>query len=380
MRKILYISGTRADYGLMRSTLLRIKKDPRLNIEIVATGMHLMNGFGRTINDIKKDNLKIHVIKAVYKNDDRESMSNFIGEFTLKLTEKIKYIKPDIILILGDRAEMLGGAIVGAYLMVPIVHIHGGEVSSTVDEIARHAITKLSHIHLAATRKAAERIIKMGEDPWRVRVVGAPGLEDILHKKLISPKDIAEKYNLDLSRAFLLVIQHPVSIDTKQVSEHMRETMEAVKELGYQAIVVYPNADSGGRGMIKVIEKYRKYPFVQIYKNISRREYLSLMNIADVIVGNSSSAIIEAPSFCLPAVNIGARQEGRERAENIIDVSYNKDEIKRAIEKAVYDTVFKKRAEKCKTSYGNGNTSNKIAQALSKLKINNRLLKKRITY
>ena len=380
MRKILYISGTRADYGLMRQTLIAAKKCRKLNIEVAATGMHLMPEFGRTVNEIKKDGIKTHIVEAVYEYDNKKSMVNFMGRFITILTKKIKNIKPDMILVLGDRPEMLAGAIVGSYLMMPVVHVHGGDISSTVDDLARHAITKLSHVHLTATKRSSERIIKMGEDPRRVFVVGAPGLESILHEVLISGKDIAKKYKLDLSKPILLVVQHPESIYDSKASSHMRETMEAIKELKYQAIVIYPNADSGGRKMIKTIESYRKYPFIRIYKNILRKDYLSLMKIAKVMLGNSSSGIIEAPSFCLPAVNIGSRQKGRERAENIVDVGYDKKEIKRAIEKVICSDLTGRKLKKCKNPYGDGKVSKRIIKELCGVKINNELLQKRMAY
>jgi len=379
-RKILYISGTRADYGLMREALFAIQKHPRLNLEIAVTGMHLMPEFGRTINEIKKDKFKIHRIEAIYRKDTKESMTNFIGECTLKLTKTIKRIRPDIILLLGDRAEMLVGAIVGVYLTIPVAHIHGGEVTSTVDELARQAITKLSHVHFPATKKSAQRIIKIGEDAWRVHVVGAPGLDSILRKKPISLKEIAKKYKLGLSKPILLVLQHPVTAEVENASWQIKETMEAVRESGYQAIVAYPNADPGGREIIKVIEKYRKYPFIKIYKNIPREDYLGLMKVVKVIMGNSSGGIIESPSFHLPTINIGKRQKRRERATNVINVDYKKEEIKKAIQKAIYDKRFREKVKKCKNPYGDGKTGVRIANILSRIKINQKLLEKQITY
>lgn len=380
MRKILYISGTRADYGLIRRTLFRIIEHPELDLEIVVTGMHLMSEFGNTINEIRKDKFKIRKLNAIYGYDNKNSMANFIGEFIIKFTEHIKKIKPDVILVLGDRAEMLAAAIVGTYLAIPVAHIHGGDVTSTVDELARHAITKLAHIHLAATRKAAERIIRMGEDPWRVHTVGAPGLDSILNEKLFSKYRMAKKYYLDLSKPVLLVLQHPVTTELEHAPAQMRETLEAVRELKYQAVVIYPNADPGGREMIKVIERYKKIPFIQIFRSIPYKDYLSLMKAASVIVGNSSSGIIEAPSFCLPAVNIATRQEGREKAKNIVHVDYNKKQIKKAIKKALHHKKFKKPIKKCKNPYGNGQASKRIARILSQVKIDNRLLQKKITY
>lgn len=381
MRKILYISGTRADYGLMREALFAIRRHPKLKVEIAATGMHLMPEFGETINEIRKDNFKIHKIEAIYKEDNKESMANFIGKSIQLLTEKIKKIKPNIILLLGDRGEMLAGAIVGAYLGIPVAHIHGGDITSTVDEISRHAITKLSHLHFAATKNSAERIIKMGEDTSNIFVVGAPGLDSILSNKLISKKEISKKYyNLDLNKPIILVIQHPVTAEINKAVNQIKETMKAIKELGFQSIVIYPNADGGGRKMIKVIEKYRKYPFIQIYKNIPHKDYLSLMNLASVMIGNSSSGIIETPPFHLPVVNIGTRQKGRERAENVIDAAHNKKQIKRAIKKAIYDRKFREKVKKCKNPYGDGMAGIRIANILAKIKINKKLLQKKITY
>ena len=379
-RKILYITGTRADYGLMKSVLREIENHPKLELEVIATGMHLMPEFGMTINEIKKDGFKIHEIAATYEQDNKQSMANFVGKFIQLLTDKVKKIKPDIIMVLGDRGEMLAGVIVGTYLTIPVAHIHGGDISSTVDEIVRHAITKLAHIHFPATEKSAERIIKMGEDPSNVFVVGAPGLDIILNENLIEPTKLSEKYNLDLSEPILLVIQHPVTTEVDDAPTQIRETLEAISELRYQTILIYPNADAGGRNMIKVIKEYEKHPFIKIFKNIPYKEYLSLMNIASVMVGNSSSGIIEAPSFGLPVVNIGTRQEGRQRAENVIDVDYDKEQIKAAIKKALYDEVFKEKVRNCNNPYGDGKAGVRIADILSKIKIDTNLLQKKITY
>ena len=379
-RKILYITGTRADYGLMKSVLKEIEKHPKLELEIVATGMHFMEEFGMTINEIKKDGFKIHEIDATYEEDNKESMPNFIGKFIQLLTKKVNEIKPDIILLLGDRGEMLAGAIVGAYLTITVAHLHGGEITSTVDEFSRHAITKLAHIHFPATENSAERIIKMGEDQSNVFVVGAPGLDSILNENLVEPTKLSEKYNLELSKPILLVVQHPVTTEVEDAPDQIRETLEAISELKHQTILIYPNADAGGRRMIEVIKEYEKYLFIKAFKSIAHKEYLSLMRIASAMVGNSSSGIIEAPSFGLPVINIGSRQEGRERAENVIDRDYDKEKIKAAIKKALYDEDFKEKVKNCKNPYGDGTAGVRIADILSKIKIDKNLLEKKITY
>lgn len=378
-RKILYISGSRAEYGLMRSVLREIKKHPALELEIIVTGMHLMREFGLTVKDIEKDGYKFHRVYAVYERDDKKSMADFIGKFISLLTEKITEIDPDIILLVGDRGEMLAGAIVGAYLTIPVAHIHGGEVTSTVDEIARHAITKLSHIHFVATPLSARRVIQMGENPSNVFIVGAPSIDNILSGEFTQPRDIAKNYDLDLSRPIIIVVQHPVTTEIEDAERQMRETMEAISDIGEQTIVIYPNADAGGRRMIKVIEKYRDKTFIRIYESVPYMDFLGLMNVADVLVGNSSSGIIEAPSFGLPVVNIGKRQEGRERAENIIDVNHDRKEIKKAIEKALYDENFKRlvKSSRNKNPYGDGKAGVRIARILSEIDLSTNLLQKK---
>jgi len=379
-RKILYVSGTRADYGLMRSTLLGIKKSKKLDLEIAVTGMHLMKESGRTIDEIKKDGHKFTIIDAVYDKDDKESMARFIGKCIWKLVGKIQKIKPDVILILGDRGEMLAAAIVGTYLTIPVAHLHGGEITSTVDETARHAITKLSHLHLAATQKSKEKILWLGEEEWRIKVVGAPGLDAIINKKLPSITEIGSKFNLDLKEPFLIVLQHPVTENVNDASKQIKTTLAAVTELKKQTIVIYPNADAGGRQMIKTIEQFRRFPFIRILKNIEHDFYLGLMKHAGVLIGNSSSGIIEAPSFGLPVVNIGDRQIGRERAKNVINVGYKKEKIIAAVKKALYNQRFRSQDRFCENPYGDGKTGQKIINILSRVEINPKLLFKKLIY
>lgn len=379
-RKILYVSGSRADYGLMRSVLFQINSHPNMELHIAATGMHLMPEFGNTIDEIIQDGYICHRVEATYTHDTSESMALFIGDFIQKFVQMIKGIKPDFILLLGDRSEMLGGAIAGVYLGIVVVHLHGGEISDTVDEIARHAITKLSHIHLPATQESAERIIRMGEDPTRVHVVGAPGLDQILEMKLLPLQEIRQRFHLDLSIPVILVLQHPVTIDVSAPEFQMKQTMDAIRELNEQSIVIYPNADAGGRAMIAEIKKYENDPNIRIFPSIAHHDFLSLLRIASVLVGNSSSGIIEAPSFGVPVVNTGTRQKGRQRGENIIDCGNNKDEIKAAIRYALYDKKFKERAKKAKNPYGDGKSSNKIVDILEKTQITPDLLKKRMMY
>ena len=375
-RKILYISGSRADFGLMKQTLRNIKDHPKLTLEIAATGMHLMDEFGRTVSEIRNDGFKVREIKATYDNNNKGSMTDFIGTFMLKISKTIASSKPDIILLLGDRAEMLGAAIAGAYLAIPVAHIHGGDISSTADDTVRHAITKLSHIHFPATKRSAERITGMGERKNRIFITGAPGLDDIFSGSYTSPIDISRKYNLDLSKPVLVVIQHPVTNEIEMSARQMSETMESIKELGQQSIVIYPNADAGSRPMIKVIEKYRKYQNIRIFRNIPRQDYIGLMKVASALIGNSSSGIIESASFRLPAINIGSRQNGRERYQNVTDVLHNKKQITASIRKALFDKTFLQKIKRCRNPYGNGKAGIKIADVLSRIEMDKDFLQK----
>jgi len=379
-RIILYVSGSRADYGLMRSVLFRIKNTPDLELHVAVTGMHLMPELGNTIDEIQKDGFTCHRIDVIQERDSKESMASFIGCFIQKCVPVINDIKPNFILLLGDRGEMLGSAIVGTYMGIPVVHIHGGEITGTVDEIARHAITKLSHIHLTATKESAQRIIRMGENPLNVHVVGAPGLEQIQEKDLLAPGEIHQKYNLNLSKPILLVLQHPVLFDEEESTFQIKQTLEAIHELNEQSLIIYPNADAGGREMIKEIKKYEKYPNIHIHPNLEHKDFLSLLRISSVLIGNSSSGIIEAPSFGIPVVNIGTRQEGRTRGENIIESGYKKEEIKSAIKYALHNIDFKEHARNAKNPYGDGKTSRRIVDILEKTKITPDLIQKRMTY
>jgi UDP-hydrolysing UDP-N-acetyl-D-glucosamine 2-epimerase len=380
IRKILYITGTRADFGLMQSTLRRIAECPDLKLELAVTGMHLMADFGKTVDEVESSGFKIHRLDAAYENDDKESMASFVGRLIELLVEKVKEIQPDMILLLGDRGEMLAGAIVGAYMAIPVVHIHGGDVSSTVDDPVRHAITKLAHLHLAATTMSAERIVKMGEESWRVFIVGAPGLDSLLNETAADIVKTAKKFDLDLQKPILIVLQHPVILETISPSDQMRKTLKAVSDLGYQTLIIYPNADAGGREMIEVILEYARIPHIKTFKNIPRKDFLALMKTASALIGNSSSGIIEAPSLGLPVVNIGSRQDKRDRGENIIDVGYESEQIKSAIKKAINDKDFQEMAKNSSNPYGDGKAGERIAQILSNIKIDKKLLQKTLCY
>ena len=371
VKKVLYITGTRADYGLMHETLELLDSDDDIQLDVVVTGMQLMQEFGYSMDEIKKDNFKLHVINQTFVKDDEKSMSEFIGNLIVDLTKLMGEIKPDIVLLLGDRGEMLAGAIVGSYLQIPVAHIHGGDISSTVDDSARHAITKLSNIHFPATELSASRIKQMGENPDYIFVVGAPGLDSIIKVKgNVDEYYLNEKYNI--SKDFVLVLQHPVSLEVENSAYQIEQTLNAVTSTDYQVILIYPNADAVGRAMIEKINEYD----IDAYKNIPHDDFIGLLSLASVLIGNSSSGIIESSSFKLPVINIGTRQLGREKAQNVIDVDYSSKEILDALSYIKTDE-YQMKLKNCKNPYGDGKASEKICEVINGIEINIDLLNKK---
>jgi len=381
MRKIAVVTGTRAEYGILQPVLKAIEAAPELKLLLVASGMHLCREFGYTLNEIKRDGFRIDAKVRMHSNSDTlAAMSQSVGRGIIGMAQTWEQLRPDVILVLGDRVEPLAATIAGSYMNVPVAHIHGGDVCGSIDSPARHTITKFAHLHFPATEKSAERIIKMGEEEWRVHQVGSPALDVILNEPLISAEQIAKRFDLDLSQPLLLLVQHPVTTQVHEAAAQMRETLSAIIELGYPTVIIYPNSDAGGRSMIEVIRQYEGHPFIKTFKSLPRKEYLSLMKAASVMVGNSSSGIIDAPTLGLPAVNIGIRQEGRERGKNVIDVGHNKHEIIKGIREGLTDKEFLLKVKKCESPYGDGKAGLRIAEILSKLEITPRLLQKKITY
>lgn len=379
-KKIAYISGTRADFGLMTPILRAIEKSKKLDLQVYATGMHLMPEFGKTIQHVKKEFPSAKTIEARFETDDRLGIAKFTGNFLEKLVQIFSKNRPDFVLTLGDRTEMLCTAMACLYLGIPTGQVHGGERTSTVDEIARHAITKLSHLHFPATEESARRIEKMGEDKWRIHIVGAPALDMILNEKLPTREGLFKKLGLDPAKKVILVTQHPVSEEVEDADVQMEETMAAVKKFNLPVVITYPHADAGGRKIIEIIEKEKNNPLFHVFPSLEYKQFLALEREAAVWVGNSSGALIESSSFKTPVVNVGTRQIGRQRGDNVIDVGYNRKEIENAVDKSFNDSAYLKRLKKIKNPWGNGKTGPRIAKILENLNINHRLLTKQITY
>src|SRR3989304_3498427 len=379
-KKIAYRSGTRADFGLMTPVLAAIKKSKKLDLKLYVTGIHLMPEFGNTIKEIKKQFPEIIEVKAVFESDEKQAMAEFASILISKLVSLFEKDRPDFVLTLGDRPEMISVALVCLYLGIPTGQIHGGDKSATVDEIARHAITKLSHLHFPATREAAERIKKMGEESWRIKVVGAPALDVIMNEQLPTREQLFKNLGLDLKKKVILVTQHPVSEEYEKSGSQMAEIISAIKTFELPVVIIYPHADAGGRRIISEINKENKNPNFHIFPSLPHKDFLALEREAAVWVGNSSAAMIESASFGVPIVKFGGRQSDRQRGLNFLNVGYDRNKIKRAMKKSLFDTAYLKTLKKIKNPWGDGKTGQRVMKTLENIKIDSKLLNKQITY
>jgi len=379
-RRICVVTGTRAEYGILHPILTTLRAEKSLQLQLVVTGMHLMKEFGRTVRHIKADGFHADAeLDISYRSDTGLAMAGSVGKAVDLFAKCFTRLRPDILVLLGDRGEMLAAAIAASYLNLPIAHIHGGELSGHVDGRLRHAITKLSHLHFAATAGSAARLRRLGEEAWRIRICGAPALDRILGERLPARAELSRRYRFDARRPLALLVQHPVAGQEARAGAHIAQTIAALKSLGLQTLIVYPNADAGGRRMIAVIERQRHH-LIQAHHSLPHKDYLGLLAVAGVLVGNSSSGIIEAPSFRLPVVNIGERQEGRERCANVIDVRQNRVAIMAAVKKALHDRSFRAKLKGLRNRHGDGKAGGRIVSVLKNVKLGAPLLDKRMTY
>lgn len=380
-RKILVICSSRATYGYKRRIIGLINKSKKLKLQMIVTGMHLLKKYGYSFDDIKKDGYPIAAkIKMDFKNDTPLEWTKSLGKQMVNLAEVFNKLKPDMILVTGDRAEMFIAAATAVYMNIPVGHIQAGDVSGHIDGVVRHAITKLAHIHFPACRDSAERVRKMGEDKKRIFTVGAPQLDDIVQGKRLSKKELNELFGFDFNKPVILVVFHPVLVEYKDSQKQMKNIMETVREIGEQALIIFPNVDAGNRKIIETVEKYKNYPLIKTFKNINRQIFISLMANSSVLVGNSSAGILETPTLKLASINIGNRQCGRMQAKNVINSGYSKQEISKAIKKALTNKKFKAQLKKCVNPYGDGHSSKRIVKILENIKIDKKLLDKKITY
>ena len=354
-KRIAYLTGSRADFGQMTLILKEICLHPDFELLLFATGMHLMKEFGSTIQDVKSKFDIVEEFPATFTSDDRFSMAKFISDCVSYSVNAIGRYRTDAVIILGDRPEALAFAIAASYNAIPIIHLHGGENTTTVDDKARKAITMLADWHLTASDDSRQQLISMGISPGRIETVGAPGLD---HIRLI-PKNNKKEH--------IVVLQHPDEQENHSYTQ-IETTLRAVISFNFPVIVIFPNADAGGRAIIEMIEKSSGlHQNINVTKSLTREAFLELLLKAKVLVGNSSCGIIEAPSLGLPVVNIGPRQEGRLRAPNIIDVDYDFVQIKKAIHKSLYDKEFIDSLNGLDNPYGDGYTTPRVIMFLERI-------------
>lgn len=373
MRKIFIITERRADYSRFKPILNFIENDHDLEYILTVTGAHLKKELGYTIDEIIRDGFNVHY-KINMFDDDEDSGGAMIRSFS-KVAHELTFIleesKPDIILSGFDIGANMAVAITGAHMNIPVGHIQGGEVTGTIDESIRHAMTKFSHFHLASNKDAVERLIKMGEKPEYVYDVGCPSIDAILD--IDDDSKILNKYNL--RKNFFILIQHPVTTEFYENSRNIKETIDALKEfIDYDVIIILPNNDAG---YSQIVEQLNFSNFKTV-ESLGLSDYINLLKRAQLLIGNSSSGIHEASSFNIPVINIGTRQSGRLRSENIIDVDYSKNQIIEAIKEGI---IIKRNKQIFQNPYGDGKSSQRIVEILKNIDIqNNKLIQKQITY
>ena len=366
-RRILFVTERRADYSRLKPLLQAAKESKPLEPILVVTGTHLLKKFGRTKDVIRKDGF--HVDAEIRTHDERgqdtgKEMAKSFGKAVIGMADVIERTKPDIICAGFDLGGNLAAAIASMHMNVSIAHIEGGGLSGSIDETFRHAITKFSHIHFPATDDGRKRIIRLGENPKNIFVVGSLSLDAIKKNKYVSREKIFKKFKLNPKKKLILFLEHPVTTEAheaeKQISESITALIYAIKHYGSQVFALYGNSDSGGYRMIEKLKKSG----ITAMPNVPHEDFLCLMNVADVLVGNSSAGIQEAPSFGLPVINIGTRQQFRERGVNVIDVPHDKNKIIAAINKSLFDREFITKAKRGKNPYEGGNIAKKIVRIL----------------
>ncbi|OUT08566.1 UDP-N-acetylglucosamine 2-epimerase [Campylobacter concisus] len=379
MRKICVVTSTRAEYGLLYWLLKEIEADSELKLQLIVTGMHLSPEFGLTYKEIEKEfkiDKKIEILSGSHTSlDICAEMARVYEKFASALAE----LKPDILVLLGDRYEIFGVAGVASIMQIPIAHIHGGETTQgAFDEAFRHSITKMSHIHFAATNEYANRIIQLGEDPSRVFNVGGPGIENIKKLNLLNKDEFEKSIKFKLAKKNILITFHPVTLENSSAREQFNELLNALDELEEtNFIFTKANSDTDGDVINKMIDEYvSENPQKAVaFASLGQLRYLSAIKFVDIVLGNSSSGLLEVPSFKKATINIGDRQKGRARASSVIDVRPVKEEILAAIKRA-YSKEFEQTLKDTINPYDGGNPSKKMVKVLKEIKLDGILKKK----
>jgi UDP-hydrolysing UDP-N-acetyl-D-glucosamine 2-epimerase len=388
VRKIMVFTATRAEYGLLKPIIRRLDTSPDFELILVAGGDHLSEIKGNTVNEIIKDGFEVKdTIINTYLGDTPVDIAKAIALATSKFAEIFARQKPDLLLLLGDRYELLAPATCALLYRIPIAHIGGGETTfGVLDEQVRHALTKMAHLHFASTWEYGWRIRQMGEEAWRIYVVGAPGVENIKRTDFMSPQELYDKFGINPALPTLLITYHPETLtNTQEPVKQTKELIAALKEFSeYQQVITYPGTEVG---YLSIIEAWKEYATgrsnVKLYPSLGSRGYLGLMRLAAAVVGNSSSGIIEAPSFHVPTVNIGDRQKGRIKAASVIDVAGDKESIAAGLNKALKDQEFRRGLSNVNNPYdpyGDGDVSGRIVKVLGTIPLDRKLLEKHLEF
>lgn len=363
-KTILFVTGTRAEWGLFRSTIFRLLKSPKINLKILATGMHTQRRFGLTLNEVKKDARVDAVVRVGEFDNQLEALSKEIAG----IGRYLKRRKVDALLVIADRDEGFAAAVAGLHLGIPIIHVSGGDVSGpTVDQYLRNAITLFSKLHLVQTAKSKKNIIALGANPALVKVVGSAGLDRLNRNSLPKRKELSARFHLDIAKRWFLVVHHPTILDGAPIFKQINSVVSALRRLDFQdeKIVLYPNSDEGSGYFIKKIEALRKNPHFRVYRHIERADYLGLMKESAALIGNSSSGLMEGDYLKTPFVNVGRRQQNREAGSNVIFSDYDPDDILKGVRKAI-SPRFRLNLRRKPSVYRGGRVADGIAKAIEK--------------
>lgn len=378
MKKICVVTGTRAEYGLLYWFLKEIESDKELQLQVIVTGMHLSPEFGLTYKEIEKEFKINKKIEMLLSSDTSVGISKSMGLAQISFAESYDELKPDIVIVLGDRYEIFSATSAAMIARIPIAHIHGGEkTEGAFDESIRHSITKMSHLHFTATNEYKNRVIQLGEHPSRVFNVGGMGIENIKRFKLLSKDEFEKLIEFKLNIKNILVTFHPVTLENSTAKEQFQQLLDAIDELEDTNIIfTKANSDTDGRVINQMIDEYVTKNFQKSvqFTSLGQLRYLSALQYVDAVVGNSSSGLAEAPSFRIGTINIGDRQKGRIKASSVIDCEPNKDSILKSFEK-LYSKEFQNSLINVKNPYGDGCASKKIVEILKNVDLKN-ILKK----
>jgi len=378
MKDIAVVTVARSDYGIYFPLLQAIERHADLQLKVIVSGMHLSPEFGMTVEEVEKDFKDHERVESLHYADGPEGVGQTIASGVSGFTRLFSRYRPDILVVLGDRFDMLPAALAALPFKIPLAHLHGGELTlGNIDDAIRHTITKLAHIHFAGTETYARRICQLGEEPWRVHVAGAVGLDAIRSAKLWSREETGNKLGFDSSRPYLLSTFHPETLNCEKTGYYINQLLAAFSDIESPVVFTCANADPSGKLINEAIARYAgHHENAWVVANAGRAGYYSLMAHAAAMVGNSSSGIIEAASFGLPVVNIGARQNGRVKPRNVIDCGHTKDEIKTAVAQAAAED-FKAGLAGMNNPYGDGKSAARIVNVLSSVALNDRLIIKK---